>query len=1438
MKHLSQNVMRHARQPKSLGSALLLKEVRARELWPALLMRLDWDEAQHPRVEAGSPEGGQFTSGEGGTLLLTGPMLDPAVIEVGGDEWNRATARRLEHEYQTAKPKIEALIKELEGKGEAVTIQDYPRSWDEMDPVDREEAETLWKEANFSSYLDSERDNWYENDAPVEAGQELAEDAEWREEQVQEWLDNYEPVPEGIAAADIASAITITTNEDYGGSKAGDIAEITWDEARLVAINPWSDPNQLPLEGMTPERAALTLDQRAEVEEVIRDNWDDARVRAQEHLDPPDYLDESVQEQLNESWGSMSDEEQYAYAYERFKDDWEASEHTRTVTFQEPSKLEVFDSARKGYKETAAFAKVLATERAAQLFEERGIKFGSYFAADPSVDRAEKLHEKNLIAVRAIDTRVWENWKGSSSSYQSQAFQLAAARELGGHERFSDTNEVLLEQTADTGFPGGMRGLQAYVRGQWETTQYLLEKSNHATTAAYRAVLLAKADLDSLPREYVEATPEHWGTGKYTKLPTLTLERNGLASFTAKASVANGWNGVGTLPMNATRVVVRAEVPRTAVISVPVYGQNLHNEEELVVVGTAWKTWDAWLDRAPTRTAVPLKALKSWLTRRGTDLYLDLSTMEIEEHLPHWMTAIRTIKALKYSEDQPREPAGSPEGGRFASASSGLPASVTLSSNTAVGEVLAGAGNWKLTVAKVDTSYRTDRPRYELTIEPRDAQPGYETITDRYGRTVWYDPTVSHLEMDEYTKQPEPRMNAGESDRRILTLPNDPDVLYRGMSAGEYRAAQASGSLGSRGDYNFVNQTGATFFTTDPQQAASYAGGYAPWPYVPTGTQPAYVVAVKTSAPRQSHMEGGATERALSGAIPWSDVVHVYEGRPWMMRTGSVDLVPTYRTDSTHGEGSRSSPDGPVLWRAIAHKKSMKYSPDQPRDPAGSSTGGQWTSGGGAAVEAQDPEFISAQAAAFVTARESGASRPTFLSHYREGELTDKQLFLSRDGKTGYLLDSQGDLQNVFNNGGAPGAGTRAVVDAIEHGATTLDCFDGFLPKFYAKMGFVATGRMAFNDDYKPEGWDVATQGRPDVVFMSYQGGDRATIATRLNTFTPYSGTDGVTYTDWEAAKSDSRRAVRDVGAGRRTWRSLRTRALGLPGGAAALPRHPLKYSPDQPREPAGSPEGGRFTSGGGAETSTSATPYPHAAPTAYVRKPATIRDVAAPLLHAGLRLEGVNFLRSKDRTDRELAARPHTDWSTDDVLIAQGVATAVMDAREDSDIFAAIKNHTRENLPIVMIDCGPNAGMLWTAMNEGKPYIGVNLNPETVQRMAANLGDPTKDDATVVTAVVNQAARERGVEAGLRETYKGAMWHEMGHVGDILMARKDATQLLVSTLDRKFRTDHAIVNWIEKRISRYAASSAYETVAEVFTMMQYRQRMPPTLKPFVEAFS
>jgi hypothetical protein len=139
----------------------------------------------------------------------------------------------------------------------------------------------------------------------------------------------------------------------------------------------------------------------------------------------------------------------------------------------------------------------------------------------------------------------------------------------------------------------------------------------------------------------------------------------------------------------------------------------------------------------------------------------------------------------------------------------------------------------------------------------------------------------------------------------------------------------------------------------------------------------------------------------------------------------------------------------------------------------------------------------------FVAAR-GASTRPGYLSGHSVESLRDAVakgggLRLSHDGRVGYLLTHDKDLQNVFNNGGGKGAGKYAIEEGIARGAQTLDAFHGYLPKFYAKFGFRATHALPWDDQYAPANWDYHKHGRPDVIFMRYEGDTRdpATIHAR-----------------------------------------------------------------------------------------------------------------------------------------------------------------------------------------------------------------------------------------------------------------------------------------------------------------------------------------------------
>jgi hypothetical protein len=156
---------------------------------------------------------------------------------------------------------------------------------------------------------------------------------------------------------------------------------------------------------------------------------------------------------------------------------------------------------------------------------------------------------------------------------------------------------------------------------------------------------------------------------------------------------------------------------------------------------------------------------------------------------------------------------------------------------------------------------------------------------------------------------------------------------------------------------------------------------------------------------------------------------------------------------------------------------------------------------------------------------------PPVLTEYGRARAEAHELVLSGDGKVGIAISPDGDLQNVFNNGGARRAATEALLEGLRRGGKTLDCFDGFLPDFYAQFGFSETGGMQFNRDFALPGWDYKADDEPDVVFPARMeigesddsirervlGDDKAWITGRESR--RY-------YDDFDQAKADARRAI------------------------------------------------------------------------------------------------------------------------------------------------------------------------------------------------------------------------------------------------------------------------------------------------------------------------
>lgn len=103
----------------------------------------------------------------------------------------------------------------------------------------------------------------------------------------------------------------------------------------------------------------------------------------------------------------------------------------------------------------------------------------------------------------------------------------------------------------------------------------------------------------------------------------------------------------------------------------------------------------------------------------------------------------------------------------------------------------------------------------------------------------------------------------------------------------------------------------------------------------------------------------------------------------------------------------------------------------------------------------------------------------------------DMRLFMTGDGTAGFAIAPDGDIVSVFNNttGKHRGVTPYFLSLARENGGTKLDAFDinSGLPDLYRLAGFEESGRVTWDPQFRPDDWDEAVLGTPDVVFMEAQ---------------------------------------------------------------------------------------------------------------------------------------------------------------------------------------------------------------------------------------------------------------------------------------------------------------------------------------------------------------
>lgn len=523
-----------------------------------------------------------------------------------------------------------------------------PESWDMMSDDQQQSALTTYIEDTKSDYLDNEIENWRENDGPDDARYKAAEEfmdgteRGWAQDVLtdlrEKRRENEEP---DFPYTDKQLLDAIDISHDTGHYPAHKGTTIELDEAVLepdLAKNqqnlglthetklkkPSGEGEETVTETIEGPTSKLTADMRIQITEAIEEAFGEHADSVLEDMDPPDYLADNVEEFQKESWDGMDDDSKFDWTSHNtniIKDaEQEYNDYVEAGGVTEGGQIdklpETFDPLQDNgddmdYRRTQRLAKFMSVNRAAGLITERGVKIPD-LAIDPG-EGPEAVKAAVLARVEKIDTQLWTSWKGSSTSSDGWLLQVAAHDELGGRLNEFPTKGAYGEKDltfdgarsyADERYKqiGGYEGVKAYVRAKWETTQYLLDKADIHQLQLYRAINMKRAEGPKAQLEQAQKTAKtvNIGGDDFKALPDLAIKRNGAASTSVDRGVPNGWNG------NDGRVVIRAEVPRTAVLSVPAYGINVQKEREVVVTGTAWTGWDAWEGKAPDFEKQPI----------------------------------------------------------------------------------------------------------------------------------------------------------------------------------------------------------------------------------------------------------------------------------------------------------------------------------------------------------------------------------------------------------------------------------------------------------------------------------------------------------------------------------------------------------------------------------------------------------------------------------------------------------------------------------------------------------------------------------------------------------------------------------------------------------------------------------------------------------------
>lgn len=617
------------------------KHVLREAIWIEECLEADFDPSKHPH----DPHSGEFVTTTGGATPTPAPKQAKQMRLDLGDSggWVPKNPADRERQDYLEERKTQA-VKDLshtfeEIKGQEITVPG-PSGWEGLDDDAKSEIQNQWENDHYDEFYQDALKEWRRSgDADSQANEEVAE----------HYYDNPDPLNEAVK-----TAIADVTNEPKAEEALKDKKphEIT----EIYQAGESEDGDRL--KELLGDH--LDDDQRSDLMSKIKEHYDtefeERKESVLEDIEPSEKEKERISENLYESLSDAFYQLPGDVLDDMARDGGPGDDH---VTIEEPKKWVLEDPGekqdrdpssnynqdRRDYEMTKGIAHALLIRRAEDLWK-------------------EEYPDKDMPSFLDVSEHFWEDWKRDSFSPGTLGMHSALVNELGantlGREKEKANKPKAIADKLLAGVPPEEinkeleQGVKhkpeeaVYAKALWDTTQFLMTKAKMPDIDVYRAIYIDGKDLaeDKYKQENVlQDLPAGEQYGKVStfvspsgerkdligvKLPDLPLKQNPAQSFTLDRTVANNWGGVGGLPANPTRVVIRAKVPTTAVWSLPVYGKNVQGENEVVVLGTPWKKWDAWKNHAPSTKQAALEAQRKAMKQdgsihTGSGLVIDLS---------------------------------------------------------------------------------------------------------------------------------------------------------------------------------------------------------------------------------------------------------------------------------------------------------------------------------------------------------------------------------------------------------------------------------------------------------------------------------------------------------------------------------------------------------------------------------------------------------------------------------------------------------------------------------------------------------------------------------------------------------------------------------------------------------------------------------------------